>query len=405
MKMNFDFDFDFIVSKAHRRFTHNKIQYYISIYLSIIIILFLSLITPCFAQNAGGDSPVLQEQNLDYAIGKVQKIISESSNKVLQESLGGSQTTQVVEVKVLSGKYKNKIFKTENQLTNNPAYDIKIRPGSRVVLDIEENQKTGHPVVYIADLERVPALLILTGLFFLLIMAIGGIKGLKSLISLLITSLLVFFILIPGILSKFPIIPLTVVIALISTLSTMFIVGGMNLKSISASLGTIGGLIIAGLMSTLIIKIAPLTGITDQESIILWSSRPDLNFTGLLTSAMIIGSLGAIMDVGISIASSIAEIKSIDPTLTKSQLIKSGLNVGKDIMGAMSNTLILAYIGGFMPLILLAANAPLLKLLNLNSIATEITAALVGSIGIVMCVPITALISSHLMSRNNTEKN
>ena len=205
---------------------------------------------------------------------------------------------------------------------------------------------------------------------------------------------------IPAILNNYPIIPVTIATALISTLVTMFAVGGINIKSISATIGTIGGLCAAGLLSMLIIKLAPLTGLTDQESIILWTTRPDLDFTGLLTAAMIIGSLGAIMDVGISIASSIAEIKETNPSLSPKQLMKSGLNVGTDVIGAMSNTLILAYIGGAFPLILLAANVPLVKFINLNSISSEITAALAGSIGIVLCVPITAAVSGYLIGRN-----
>ncbi|MFH0702503.1 MAG: YibE/F family protein [bacterium] len=331
----------------------------------------------------------------DYATGKVIKIISETQNKELQESFGGNQVTQLLEVKILSGEYKGKIVKIENQLTSNPAYDIKIKPGNRVILDIEKNKD--HPDIYISDVERAPALMIITGLFFVLVLVIGGIRGLRSLISLGITTFLVFFVLFPAILNNYPIIPVTMLIVLVSTVFTMFIVGGINVKSLSASIGTITSIAIAGLIAALVIKIAPLTGFYDQESIMLWSSRPDLNYTGLLTSAMIIGALGAVMDVGMSIASSITEVKNTDKSLTFMQLTKSGLNVGKDIMGTMSNTLILAYVGGVLPLLLLAVDVPMVKFINLNSIATEITAAIAGSIGIVLCIPITAVVAGYLI--------
>jgi len=358
-----------------------------------LIAISLGFLTPAYAQNHS------DQDNVQYASGIVQSIVSETQNKTLQESLGGNQILQLVKVKILNGKYKGKIVKVENQLTSNPAYDIKVKPGSRVVLDIEKHENNLD--INISDRERVPALMILAGLFASLLLIIGGMKGLKSLTSLLVTSLLVFFILVPAILNKFPIIPVTVAVAFISTLFSMFLIGGLNLKSVAACIGTIGGVTSAGLISSLIILIAPLSGLHDQESIILWSSRPDLNFTGLLTSAMIIGALGAIMDVGISIASSVAEVKSIDNSLTVKQLISSGLNVGRDIMGAMSNTLILAYIGSFLPLILLAADAPLVKLVNLNSIATEITAAVGGSIGIILSVPITAVVAGYLMGKKS----
>jgi len=206
---------------------------------------------------------------------------------------------------------------------------------------------------------------------------------------------------VPAVLNKFPVIPMTVLIAFISTFITMYVVAGVNLKSLSASLGTVFSVIIAGIISSLVIKFAPLNGFNHQEAAMLWASRPDLDFTALLTAGVIIASLGAVMDVGMSIASSIYELKKVNNELTTKELITSGFNVGKDIMGTMANTLILAYIGSAFALVLLAANAPLIKLLNLNSIASEIASAITGSIGIVFCVPITAVIAGYLIGKDN----
>lgn len=355
-----------------------------------LIILFLSAILPSFSQDEN-------EINPENVTARVIEVIYEKPNLELEETFHQKQTVQRVRLKVLDGSYKGKTITIDNQLTSSPVYDIKVKEGDRVLLDVEKEK--GKTNFYIADRERLPALMIIAGLFFVLLLAIGGFKGLQSLISVVITSSLVFFFMIPSILHNYPIIPVTIIVSLASTLLTMFIVGGINLKSLAASIGTVGGVTTAGLISLFVIKIAPLSGLHDQESIILWTSRPDLNFTGILTASMIIGSLGAIMDVGISIASSIAELKVIDNTLTPVQLMKSGLNVGKDIMGTMANTLILAYIGSALPLILLAANAPLVKLINLNSIASEISSAIIGSIGIVLCVPITAIVSGYLMGK------
>ncbi|HBG49984.1 MAG TPA: YibE/F family protein [Cyanobacteria bacterium UBA9971] len=365
----------------------------------LLIFCIFCLTVPVFAQEDNPDTP--PDNNINYVSGKILQIISEKGNKELEESFQTEQITQTAKVLVLSGKYKGKIVKIENQLTSNPVYDIKIKAGNRIILSVEENPK--NTVFYIADLERVPVLLILTGIFLLLLMLIGGMQGLRSIVSILVTAVLVFFVLVPAVLSNFPIIPMTVFIAIISTFATMFIVSGINLKSFSASMGTILSVIIAGLMSSLVIKFAPLNGFGSQESVMLWANRPDLDYTGLLTAGMIIASLGAVMDVGMSIASSIYEFKNVNSTLNTKDLFKSGLNVGKDIMGAMSNTLILAYIGGAFSLVLLASNAPLIKLLNLNSIAAEIASAITGSIGIVLCVPITALIAAYLIG-NYTNK-
>lgn len=371
--------------------------------LIFIILILISLFSVCQKGTLAQDIDSMPE-NIDYETGKVVKILSEERNKVLESSMGENQTVQRLKVKVLSGENKGKIFETENQLTSNPAYDIDVKPGDRVILDVEKNNDKKVDV-FIADKERLPALMIITGLFLSLLLFVGGIKGLKSIISLAITSSLVIFIFIPAVLNDYPIFPITIIVALISTICTMFIVGGFNLKSTAATIGTIGGVTLSGLISILIIKIAPLSGLTDQESIILWSSRPDLDFTSLLVSAMIIGSLGAIMDVGISIASTVEQVKNANNSLTIKELIASGMNVGKDIMGAMSNTLILAYIGSSISLILLAANVPLIKLINLNSIVTEITAALSGSIGIILCVPITAVVAGYLIGYKRNKNN
>ncbi len=347
-------------------------------------------------------SPVLANQqdtsrNIEYSTGKVLEVISEKADKSLQESFGEKQLTQTLKVKVLKGSYKNKEYIIDNQLSGHPAYDIDLKTGDRVILEIEKTDD--KPEIYITDKQRSPILLLLFGLFSLLILTIGGIKGLKSLISLVIITGLIIFLLIPAILNSFPIILTSIGICILATVITIFTIAGFNRKSIAAIIGTSGGLVTAGLLSILAIKLAPLNGLTDQESIILWTARPDLDFTGILTAAMIVAALGAIMDVGVSIASSIAECYAVNKSLTIKQLIKSGLNVGRDIIGTMSNTLVLAYIGSFLPLILLAANAPFLKLFNLNSIVAEIAAALVGSIGIVCCVPITAVAAGYLLGR------
>lgn len=365
----------------------------------LIILCVFYICLPVFAQDDNTDNA--PDTNVQYVSGKILEIISEKNNKTLEDSFHTSQVVQTAKVHVLNGKFKGKTVKIENQLTSNPVYDIKIKKGERVLLGVEES--TGKTEFYIADLDRVPVLMIITGIFLSLLLIIGGMQGLRSIVSIAVTALLIFFALVPAVLNNFPVILTTVTIAIISTCVTMFTVGGINKKSLSATLGTVISVFISGVLSSLAIKYAPLNGFNTQEASMLWANRPNLDYTGILTAGVIIASLGAVMDVGISIASSIFEFKKVNNKLKIKDLFKSGLNVGKDIMGAMSNTLILAYIGSAFSLVLLASNAPLLKLLNLNSIAVEITSALTGSIGIVLCVPITAIISAYLSGQDNAK--
>lgn len=366
--------------------------------LILILAMVFILKIPALAQE---EPECYVEPEISYASGKVLEIVKEEENKELAASFQSDQIVQLVKIRILTGEYAGKTVEIENHLTSNPIYDINLKSGQRVLLNIEQTPE--EPMFYVTDIERYPVLMVILGLFLALLVIIGGRKGIQAIISLCITAILVFFILIPAILNNFPPIPSAVVIALVSTMLTMAVIGGINVKSLAASLGTIISVSLAGLVSLLVIHYAPLTGFHDQESAMLWMSRSDLNFTGILSAAVIIGALGAVMDVGMSIASSISEFKAVNPGLKPVDLIKSGMNVGKDIMGTMANTLILAYIGGAFSLVLLAANAPLLKLINLNSISTEITSAITGSIGIVLCVPITAVISAYLIGKTPAE--
>lgn len=374
------------------------------------IILITLLLPPSFAQSAPNntapqgidysnqDTATDYNPPIDYAKGRVLQILSQTQNRNLEQYMKGDQALQITKVKVLNGKYKNKILTINNYLSGNPAYDINLKKGDRVLLDVEK--ENGKIDFFISDKDREPALYIILGLFFTSVLIVGGTKGLKSLLSVLITTASVFFILLPLILSGFPAIPAAVIVSIISTLATMLLVGGFNKKSFAAASGTILSLSIAGILALLAIKFASLTGFAEQESIMLLGAKPFLNFKGILAASIIIASLGAVMDIGISIASCIAEFKNVNEAMTRKDLIQSGMNVGKDIIGAMSNTLILAYIGSALPLILLATNAPYIKIINLNSIATEIASALIGSIGIVLCVPITAVIASYFIGKD-----
>jgi len=366
-------------------------------YLILIIAVCVTLSPIAMAQ----EEAAYVAPEISYASGKILEITDEKLNVELSASLQSDQITQYTKVQILNGKYKDKIVDIENNITSNPVYDIRLKPNQRVLMNIEET--SGNAMFYITDIERYPILMVVLGIFLALLVLIGGKKGIKSIISLFTITILVFFILVPAILNNYPPIITAVAVAFVATLLTLFTVGGLNKKSLAASLGTIISVFIAGLISLIVIHFAPLTGFHDQESAMLWVARPDLNFPEILAASVIIGALGAVMDVGMSIASSLYEIKSINNDLKPVDLIKSGMNVGRDVMGTMADTLILAYIGGSFSLALIAANAPFIKLISLNSIATEITAALTGSIGIVLCIPITAVISAYLLGNRTDE--
>ena len=202
-------------------------------------------------------------------------------------------------------------------------------------------------------------------------------------------------------------IPITILISIVVTILTMFIVGGINKKSIAAVVGTSGGVLVAGIIAYYIGSQVKLTGLSSEEATMLMYIPQEVNFDfrGLLFSGIILGSLGAVMDVGMSIASSMDEIHKANPNLTRKELFKSGMNVGKDVMGTMTNTLILAYTGSSIPVLLLfmAYETSIAKILNLDVIATEAIRSLAGSIGLVLTIPLTALVSSTLIKNSSSK--
>jgi uncharacterized membrane protein len=360
------------------------------IFISLIFFIFCGI----FMQTLADENS--QKSILPSEVGKIESIENFSEEAFLPFS-ELNQIKQSVEVKILTGSHKGEKVLIENVLMGNPMYDIKLKKGDKVILHAE--QADGGINFFIADKQRVNVLYFLSILFFILLLVVGKKKGFFSLISILTTLGLIFWVLTPLILNGINTILATIVICIISATLTMYLVGGFNAKSTSAILGTVLSLILAGMLSILSIKFAYLTGFSSEESSFLFSAHPQLNFVGLLASAMIIGALGAVMDIGMSIASTINEVFRSNPKLNVKMLFDSGMNVGRDIIGTMANTLILAYLGGAFFLVLLSNNIDLQKFFNLNQVATEISSALIGSIAVVACVPISAIISAYLIRR------
>lgn len=306
---------------------------------------------------------------------------------------------QTADIRITNGEHKGNSILVDNMLTGNPYYDIKLKKGVKVILHVEEDE-SGELIYSIEDIQRSPILLCLSFLFCLLLVYVGRKKGLYSLVSIVMTCLLIINLLVPVILQGINPVLATILICLFATALTMFLVGGINKKSLSATIGCTLSLIIAGVFSILTVKFANLTGFSNEDSNFLFMVRPELNFLAITVSMMILATLGAVMDVAMSIASTINEIYDLNNNITTRELFVSGMNVGKDIIGTMANTLILVYLGSSLPLLLLASNIDMQKFVNLNQVVTEISSALIGSITLVICVPITAFIASHLVKRS-----
>ena len=358
----------------------------------ILVFVFLCNFMPCFALDNGKELP--------SQVGKVISVTYDENENVIQ---GQNSERQFVRIKLLNGLFKGDEVAVENILTGNPAYDIQIHKGNNVILHVEA--KNGDIIssddvsYYIADIKRDNALWLLFGVFCLFLVLIGRKKGVFSLVAIIATLAYVFVLLVPMVLSGVSPVLSALITGVLSTATTIYLVGGLNSKSTSAIIGTVASLVLAAVMSAAVIYLGKLTGFAGEENLFLYTAHPELNFKGILAASMMLAALGALMDTAVSIASTINEIHETDDSLGVKALFTSGMNVGKDIIGTMSNTLILVYLGSSLPLILLSSNIDLQKFFNLNQVATEISSALIGSIAILACVPFTAIIAAILIKR------
>ena len=314
---------------------------------------------------------------------------------------------QLITVEVTSGRYQGHIEELENLLTGIEYRDLELREGDQVLLFLEVDEGRLQSV-NLYDVARDRYIYILLAAFVVAVILVARLKGLKALLTLVIMGFVVFRWLLPLILQGHNPLLLTVVFASLITLVTLTIIGGLNAKTAAAIIGTIGGLLVAGLIAWGFGNAASLTGFSTEEAQMLqFAELPvEIDIRGLLFAGIIIGALGAVLDVAMSIASSVAEIKAANPLLTGKGLFVAGFNVGKDIMGTMINTLILAYTGGALPLLLLfmAYDMSYMRIINMDLIATEIVRSLAGSFGLLVAVPLTAAAAALLMSRFSGKK-
>ncbi|MFA5104486.1 MAG: YibE/F family protein [Candidatus Margulisiibacteriota bacterium] len=355
--------------------------------------IFFAVISLCFVLRA--DAAVKYETSkFSYEKGRIISAVYADDNLY----------TQRVSIKVLSGKFKGRTVSVNHMTSSMAGGSMVLKEGDNIIVYAEENptkaeSPDGSPIIQVDGFQRDTPLIWLAILFASVLVLTGGLKGLKSLISLILTIALIFFVLIPLTLRGINPILVTCFISAVIAAVVFRIVGGNNLKSLSGAIGTVLGVTAAGLIAVYAGSFMNLTGLSSEESLMLmYSLKLKIDFVGLLFSGVIIGALGAVMDVGMSIASAIEEVRRVRPGSSFLQLFNSGMNVGKDVMGTMSNTLILAYVGASLPLIILFISSEMsfVKIANMELIAEEVLRALSGSIGLILCIPITAFISALL---------
>ena len=331
------------------------------------------------------------EVNLQKAV--VLEIIGEQ--EIVQQDFDGND--------IIIGKdiiFKAKILKTQEIVEAKQTFDDytplnqrEIQKGDKLFL--YGNEEVDGSIAWYADeLVRLDGIIVLGIIFIILILIFGRLQGINTIISLIFTCLAIFIVFIPSILSGQNIYVSSIITCIYITAMTLLIVYGTNLKSLSAALGCLSGILIAGLLTAIMSNILNITGILNEESVyITYINDSTIDLRAIVFGSIIVGAIGAIMDVAMSLSSSLYELSINIENPKFSQILKSGFEIGRDIMGTMANTLILAYIGSSLSSVLLLCvyNNSLEYLLNKELIIVEVLQMLAGSIGIMMAIPFTTL--------------
>jgi uncharacterized membrane protein len=307
---------------------------------------------------------------------------------------------QSCKVRILNGQFKGKEFEATNHLIGKLEFD-KIFAKSDKALVVIDNINSDAKHVNMVDHYRIHLELILFVAFVLLLIIFAGFTGAKAILSFVFTVLTIWKILIPALLKGWNPIVVSLLIVVILTIIIITLVAGFNRKSLVAILGSFSGSLLTCILAISFGKLFKIHGaILPYSESLLHAGYGNLNLTDIFIAGIFIASSGALMDIAMDISASVYELVSTNPNITRKAAMKSGFSIGRAVIGTQTTTLLLAYSGGYTTLLMvfMAQGTPIMNIMNLRYISAEILHTLVGSFGLVMVAPLTAVLASILFT-------
>ncbi|MEG1152576.1 MAG: YibE/F family protein [Oscillospiraceae bacterium] len=349
------------------------------------------------------------QKNGDFNVAGEESVILKAvvtkvlDKRVEQSNLGGANDYITFNAMITEGSMDGAEV-TATQLNDiHMAVKMKeVEVGDKIILSyIGEVETDGEWML--AEYIRTDKLIMLGIIFVVLLLIFGRFNGVSTILSLCFTCLSIFVVLVPAIIGGFNVYFWTIIVSVFIIVMTIILVNGISTKSIVAAIGCFGGVSICGLITIVMKHFLYLTGMVDEESmfLLMLHSENPIDLNAIIFAAIIIGAVGAIMDVAISMSSSLYEVAQQTENPQMKTILKSGINIGRDILGTMSNTLILAYIGSSLTVVLLlvAYNQSLTALFNREMIIVEILQALTGSFGLLLTIPLTSVVASIFFTK------
>ena len=375
-------------------------------YRLIVVVVFLCLLawTIVWANSGWEGYTTTDSTGVEYETARVVDIIKDDTQQdpAIEGRLRGKQ---VLELEILTGRYAGNVVQTENYFSAMYNVDVGLQDTLSVRID---TYGVGDYQVSVYNYNRIPAIMMLVALFAVSLIVIGGWQGLRALVGLVFTFICIVWLLLPLVLKGFPSVPITIVLVGVTSTVCFYLLGGWQSKTVGAAIGCICGIAAAALLGYLATQLihTSVYQMDEAEGLILARNDGGLKLNGLFLSGILIAAEGAVMDTAMSIASAMSELKQKRPDISRKELFRSGVRIGRDTTGTMANTLVLAFAGSSLNMMVLiySYQVSFQQLMNTDFVATELVRSVAGSMGIIWTVPCVAAATAWLLSRQKSEK-
>ncbi len=373
-------------------FTKEKIQYHAPVWVCLLFIAWLAIL------------PTGYQEIYREAEQCVAKVIQTDESKIIDTGLvrSGEQRCQL---EIVSGKFKGRTAEGVNMLNGSLEQDKLFSEGDRAQVVVSYNADEILMVTMI-DHDRIPMELVMGAIFILFLILFAGRTGVRAVLSFFLTVLAIWKLLVPLYLKGYNPIWTGLVFTLLLSVLIIALVYGFDRRCVSAVSGTFLGILVTCLLGSLFTDLFQIHGaVMSSSESLLYAGYQDLNLTRIFMASIFIGASGALMDLSVDITSAVHEVVEKRPDIGWKEAVRSGMNVGRSAMGTMTTTLLLAYSGGYIALLMvfMAQGTPLVNILNYKHVAAEMVHTVIGSFGLVTVAPFTALCAGVLLSQKKKD--
>lgn len=366
-----------------------------------VLLVFLALFAAAlFAANSGWEGYTITDSTgIEYETARVTAVLAD--NAVADDRIEGYRVgNTTLQLKLLTGRYAGGEVVVTNYLS--AMYNVDVGTGDTVTVRIDTTG-AGQYQVSIYNYNRTPWLILFVAVFALALTLLGGMQGLRAFLGLVFAFVSIVFLLIPLTLRGYPAVPLTIALVAVTSIVSFYLLGGWQPKTVGGALGCICGVCFAALLGAAAIRLVHISAyqMDEAEALLLVQAERGLKMNGLFLSGILLTALGAVMDIAMSVASAMDELKVKRPDITRKELFLSGMKVGKDATGTMANTLVLALAGSSLNMMLLiySYQVSFTQLMNTDFVTVEVIRGIAGSLGIILAVPCVAAITAVLLTR------